>query len=277
MFTLNCKGKILKFDAPIAMGIINATPDSFYKNNRQTNIDEALFVAEKMLKDGATILDIGGQSTRPGSEMISVDEELKRVIPIIESVHQKFPKTIISIDTFQSQVAKLAVDAGALMVNDISGGNLDEEMFLTVAKLKVPYICMHIKGTPQNMQSNTYYDNVVGEIKNYFIDKITLAEKVGIDNIILDIGFGFAKTTEQNFELLKNLKEFQSLQKPMLIGISRKSSIYKSLEITAEEALNGTTVLNTIGILNGANILRVHDVKEAVEVIKLSRYFFNGR
>ncbi len=277
MFTLNCKGKILKFDAPIAMGIINATPDSFYKNNRQTNIDEALFVAEKMLKDGATILDIGGQSTRPGSEMISVDEELKRVIPIIESVHQKFPKTIISIDTFQSQVAKLAVDAGALMVNDISGGNLDEEMFLTVAKLKVPYICMHIKGTPQNMQSNTYYDNVVGEIKNYFIDKITLAEKVGIDNIILDIGFGFAKTTEQNFELLKNLKEFQSLQKPMLIGISRKSSIYKSLGITAEEALNGTTVLNTIGILNGANILRVHDVKEAVEVIKLSRYFFNGR
>lgn len=273
MFTLNCKGKIVEFNEPIVMGIINTTPDSFYEKSRQTTIDDALFIAEKMLKEGATILDIGGQSTRPGSEMISVDEELKRVIPIIESFHKNFPETIISVDTFQSQVAKHAVDTGARMVNDISGGNLDVEMFSTVAKLKVPYVCMHMKGNPQSMQSHSNYIDVVSEVKNYFIDKIALASEAGIENIILDIGFGFAKTAEQNFNLVKNLKEFKSLQKPLLLGVSRKSSIYKTLGITANEALNGTTVLNTIGILNGANILRVHDVKEAVEVIKLSIYF----
>ncbi len=255
------------------MGIINTTPDSFYENSRQSTIDDALFVTDKMLNDGATIVDIGGQSSRPGSEMISVEEEMKRVIPIIESIHQKFPEVIISIDTFQSDVAKQAIEAGASMVNDISGGNLDGEMFSVVAKLKVPYVCMHMKGNPQNMQSLTNYDDVVSEVKNYFIDKIALADESMIENIILDIGFGFAKTAEQNFYLVKNLKEFKSLQKPLLLGVSRKSSIYKTLGITAEEALNGTTVLNAIGILNGANILRVHDVKEAVEVIKLSKYF----
>ncbi len=276
MFKFNCKEKEFVFDEPIVMGIINTTPDSFYEASRLTNIDEALFVAEKMLKDGASILDIGGQSTRLGSEMISTDKELKRVIPIIETIHKKFPETIISIDTFQSQVAIEAVDAGALMVNDISGGNLDDNMFSTVAKLKVPYICMHMKGTPQNMHTQIKYDDVVEEVKNYFIDKISLSAHAGIKNLILDIGFGFAKNAEQNFELVKNLKKFQSLQKPILLGVSRKSSIYKTLGITAEDALNGTTVLNTIGILNGANILRVHDVKEAVEVIKLTHYFFNG-
>lgn len=273
MFTLDCKGKIFEFGSAIVMGIINATPDSFYDKSRKSTIDEALFVAEKMVQDGATILDVGGQSTRPGSEMISIDEELKRVIPLIEGIHQKFPEVIISVDTFQSRVAKIAVEAGARMVNDISGGSLDETMFSTVAQLNVPYVCMHLKGTPQNMQTQTQYDNVVSEVKNYFINKIAHCEEAGIKNIILDIGFGFAKTSEQNFNLVKNLKEFTTLQKPLLLGVSRKSSIYKTLGITAEEAINGTSVLNTIGIINGASILRVHDVKEAVEVIKLGNYF----
>ncbi len=273
MFTLYFKDEVVKFNQPIVMGIINTTPDSFYINSRKQQIDDALFEVEKMLTDGATIIDIGGQSTRPGSELISVDDELKRVIPIIESIHKKFPDALISIDTFQSEVAKQAIDAGALIVNDISGGSLDNEMFTTVAKLNVPYICMHMKGTPQNMQSHSIYEDVVEEVKHYFIDKIAACNKVYLKDVIIDIGFGFAKNTEQNFELVKNLKHFQSLQKPMLLGVSRKSSVYKSLGITADEALNGTTVLNTIGILNGANILRVHDVKEAVEVIKLASYF----
>ena len=273
MFSLNCKAQIFEFGCPIVMGILNLTPDSFYAKSRQNSIDDALFTADQMIQDGVTILDIGGQSTRPGSEMISVDEELKRVIPIIESVYQKFPETIISIDTFQSSVAMEAVEAGALMVNDISGGNLDTAMFATVATLDVPYVCMHMKGTPQNMQTQTQYEDLVSEVKNYFIDKIALSEEAGIKNMILDIGFGFAKTTDQNFELLKNLKSFKSLHKPLLVGVSRKSSIYKTLGVGVDEALNGTTVLNTISILNGAQILRVHDVKEAVEAIKLAQYF----
>ena len=273
MFTLNFKNKVVEFNQPIVMGIINTTPDSFYARSRQHNIDEALFVAEKMLNDGATILDVGGQSTRPGSEIISIDEELKRVIPIIESIHLKFPSAFISIDTFQSAIAQQAVAAGGVMVNDVSGGNLDSEMFLTVAKLQVPYVCMHMKGNPQNMQAQAVYDDVVNEVKNYFVDKIAACNKVGLKNIIIDIGFGFAKNTDQNFTLVKNLKQFQGLQKPILLGVSRKSSIYKTLGITVDDALNGTTVLNTIGILNAANILRVHDVKEAVEVIKLAQNF----
>jgi dihydropteroate synthase len=255
------------------MGIVNATPDSFYTESRKQTIDDALFLTEKMLNDGATFIDIGGQSTRPTSEQISIDEELKRVIPIIESVINRFPETKISIDTFNAFVAKQAVETGAIMVNDISGGTSDESMFETVASLEVPYICMHIKGTPQTMQQQTNYINVVDEVKDFFIDKIEVGKQVGLNQIILDIGFGFAKTVEQNFELVKHLNEFTTLQRPLLLGVSRKSSIYKTLGITAVEALNGTTVLNTIGILNGANILRVHDVKEAMEVIKLSNYF----
>ncbi len=255
------------------MGIVNATPDSFYTESRKQTIDDALFLTEKMLNDGATFIDIGGQSTRPTSEQISIDEELKRVIPIIESVINRFPETKISIDTFNAFVAKQAVEAGAMMVNDIGGGKLDELMFETVAKLEVPYICMHIKGNPQTMQLQANYTNVVKDVKNYFIDKIEEGKLLCLDQMILDIGFGFAKTPEQNFELVKHLNEFTTLQRPLLLGVSRKSSIYKTLGIKAEEALNGTTVLNTIGILNGANILRVHDVKEAVEAIKLSLYF----
>ena len=255
------------------MGIVNATPDSFYAESRKQAINDAFILTEKMLKDGATFIDVGGQSTRPTSDLISVDEELSRVIPLIESIVAQFPEANISIDTFNSKVAKYAIEAGAMMVNDIGGGSLDDKMFETVAKLDVPYICMHMKGTPQTMQQLTNYTNVVEEVKDYFIDKIEAANQIGLNQMILDIGFGFAKTTEQNFELIKHLKDFTILQKPLLLGVSRKSSIYKTLGITPQEALNGTTILNTIGILNGANILRVHDVKEAVEVIKLSQYF----
>ncbi len=255
------------------MGIVNATPDSFYTESRKQTVDTALALTEKMLNDGATFIDIGGQSTRPTSEQISIDEELNRVLPVIESIIKQFPEAKISIDTFNAKVAKYAVEAGAMMVNDIGGGTLDAAMFETIAALDVPYVCMHIKGTPQTMQQQTNYTNVVKEVKDYFIDKIEAAKQVDLNQIILDIGFGFAKTVEQNFHLVKHLRDLTSLQKPLLLGVSRKSSIYKTLGITAQEALNGTTVLNAIGILNGANILRVHDVKEAVEAIKLCEYF----
>lgn len=255
------------------MGIVNATPDSFYAESRRQTVESALLLTEKMLNDGASFIDIGGQSTRPNSEAISVDEELSRVIPVIELIIKQFPETKISIDTFNAKVAKYAVEAGVIMVNDIGGGSLDDAMFETVAALEVPYICMHIKGTPQTMQQQTNYKNVVEEVKDYFIDKIEEGKQLGLNQMILDIGFGFAKTVEQNFELVKHLNQFTAFQKPLLLGVSRKSSIYKTLGITAQEALNGTTVLNTIGILNGANILRVHDVKEAVEAIKLCEYF----
>ena len=273
MFNLHFKGKELEIATPVVMGILNATPDSFYSESRKQHISDALFLTEKMLKEGATFIDIGGQSTRPNSEQLSVDVELKRVLPIIEAVALSFPEANISIDTFNAIVAKKSVQAGAMMVNDIGGGNLDTMMFETVATLGVPYICMHIKGTPQTMQQQAKYDSVTEEVKNYFIDRIITAEQFGVNQIILDIGFGFAKTFEHNFELIKNLSQFKILKKPLLLGVSRKSSIYKTLGITAEEALNGTTVLNTIGILHGANILRVHDVKEAVEVIKLAQYY----
>jgi dihydropteroate synthase len=273
MFTLQYKQKEFTITTPVVMGIVNATPDSFYTESRKQTIDDALFLTEKMLNDGATFIDIGGQSTRPTSKPVSIDEELKRVIPIIESVVNRFPEAKISIDTFNAIVAKQAVEAGAMMVNDIGGGTLDESMFETVAALEIPYICMHIKGTPQTMQQQTTYANVIEDVKEYFIDRIKKGNQLGLNQMILDIGFGFAKTSEQNFELVKHLNEFTTLQRPLLLGVSRKSSIYKTLGITAKEALNGTTALNTIGILNGANILRVHDVKEAVEVIKLCKYF----
>ncbi|HEX3024153.1 MAG TPA: dihydropteroate synthase [Chitinophagaceae bacterium] len=273
MFTLNCKGRLLIIDSPIVMGIINATPDSFYSGSRKATVDAALQTAGQMLGDGATILDIGGQSTRPGSKKISVDEELQRVIPVIEAINKKFPQTFISIDTYHAAVAKHAVDAGAAIVNDISGGLMDAEMLAAVAKLKVPFVCMHIKGTPQNMQTNPVYKNVTKEIFDFFIERMEACKLAGIKDIILDPGFGFGKTIEHNFILLKELNIFKSLQKPLLLGISRKSMIYKTLNISAEEALNGTTVLNTIGLLNGANVLRVHDVKEAAETIKITNTY----
>jgi len=269
MFTLNCKGRLLVVDKPLVMGIINATPDSFYSGSRFPNVDNIILAAEKMLNDGADILDIGGQSTRPGSEMISADEEIERVVPAIKKIVEKFPEAFISTDTFYAKVAKAAVDAGASIINDISAGSIDQDMIITVAELKVPYVLMHMKGTPQTMQQLAKYENVTREVLDFFITKTDALKKAGIYDIIIDPGFGFAKTIEQNFELLKNLSVFKMLDKPILLGISRKSTIYKTLDISPEEALNGTTVLNTIGLMNGASILRVHDVKEAKEAITL--------
>jgi dihydropteroate synthase len=269
MFTLNCKGRLLVADKPLVMGIINATPDSFYSGSRFGEVDQVLGIAEKMIADGADILDIGGQSTRPGSEQISVEEEIKRVIPAVEAITKRFPKSFISIDTYYSKVVKAAVDSGVSIVNDISAGSIDDKMIETVARSKAPYILMHMKGTPQTMQQNAVYENVTREVLDFFIAKTHELRQAGITDVIIDPGFGFAKNIEQNFELLKNLSVFKMLDKPILLGISRKSTIYKTLGTSANEALNGTTVLNTIGLMNGATILRVHDVKEAKEAITL--------
>jgi dihydropteroate synthase len=269
MFTLNCKGKLLTITQPIVMGIINTTPDSFYSNSQQQTTDAAVTKATQMLAEGATILDIGGQTTKPGSEEVGASEEIKRVVPAIEKIIQQFPDAIISIDTYHATVAQAAVQAGASMVNDVSGGLMDAAMLPTVAQLKVPYICMHMKGTPQNMQQNPVYENVTKEVLEFFIERIETCRLAGINDIIVDPGIGFGKTIAHNFQLIKDLSVFNILQKPVLLGVSRKSTIYKTLGITASEALNGTTVLNTIGLQNGATILRVHDVKEAVECMKL--------
>jgi len=269
MFTLNCKDRLLVVDKPLVMGIINTTPDSFYPGSRYNAIEDVLKQAEKMIQEGADIIDVGGQSTRPGSEELSAADELERVIGIIESLHFNFPKSIISIDTFYSIVARRAVEAGASIVNDISSGNRDSDMLSTVGSLGVPYISMHMKGTPATMQQHAQYENIGLEILDYFIQKMSACRKAGIKDIIIDPGFGFAKTIDQNFMLLKQLGLFKMLEAPILCGLSRKSMIYRSLGITVDEALNGTTVLNTLAIINGANILRVHDVKEAKEVVKL--------
>lgn len=269
MFTLNCKGRLLVVDKPLVMGIINATPDSFFGGSRFTVVDEIVAKVGKMLSDGADLIDIGGQSTRPGSELIAPDDELKRVVPAIEAIIRKFPDAFISIDTFYSKVALAALNAGATIVNDISAGSMDKHMIETVAELKVPYILMHMKGTPQTMQQNPVYENVNREVLDFFIAKINDLRKAGILDIIIDPGFGFGKTIDHNFELLKNLPVFKMLDKPILVGISRKSTIYKTLGISADEALNGTSVLNTIALMNGASVLRVHDVKEAKEAVAL--------
>ena len=269
MFTLNCKGRLLVVDKPLVMGIINATPDSFYKGSRFTGTSTILAQAEKMLLECADILDIGGQSTRPGSELISAEEELKRVLPAIEAISKNFPAAFISIDSFYSNVVKEAVNAGASIVNDISGGSMDNKMIETIAALQVPYILMHIKGTPQTMKQQAVYENVTREVLDYLIAKTGELKQVGINDVIIDPGFGFGKTIAHNFELLKNLSVFKVLDKPILLGISRKSMIYKTLGKTSADALNGTTALNTTGLMNGASILRVHDVKEAKEAVTL--------
>ena len=269
MFTINCKGKILSLDTPLVMGIINVTPDSFYQGHLHSGDGAMVALAEEMVKDGADIIDIGGQSTRPGSTAITVDEELQRVLPVIEAIHKNNPGAIISIDTFYSAVAVAAVTAGASIVNDISGGNTDPAMLDTVAALKVPYVCMHMKGTPANMQHQPHYDNVVTEVLDFFISKLEQCSNAGITDVIIDPGFGFGKTIEHNFSLLKNLSLFAITGKPVLAGLSRKSTVYKTLGTTAADALNGTTVLNTMALLNGTSILRVHDVKEAKEAVTL--------
>ena len=269
MFSLNCKGKLLAIDKPLVMGIINTTPDSFYDGSRKQSGESVLKQATKMLTEGADIIDVGGQSTRPGSERISAKEELKRVLPAVEIILKNFPDTIISVDTYQSVVAVELINAGASIINDVSAGNLDSSMIETVAKLQVPYVCMHMKGTPQDMQQQSNYENVTTELLDFFIQKIDECKRAGINDVIIDPGFGFGKTIAHNFTLLKELLVFKMLEKPIMAGLSRKSTIYKTLGITAEEALNGSTVLHTLALQNGANILRVHDVKEAKEVIAL--------
>jgi dihydropteroate synthase len=276
MFTLNCKGRLLTVDKPLVMGIINATPDSFYTGSRYEGTDAILRQAEQMLKDGAIILDIGGQSTRPGSEKISECDELKRVIEPISAIHKNFPEAFISVDTYYSPVAEEAVAAGACIVNDISAGSMDADMIKTVAGLKVPYVLMHMQGRPQTMQQHPQYENVTKELLDFFILKKDELHKSGITDIIIDPGFGFGKTIAHNFELLHNLAVFKMFNCPLLLGISRKSTIYKTLGIAAEEALNGTTALNMIGLMNGASMLRVHDVKEAMETIKLFEAYSNS-
>lgn len=270
---INCKGKILSLDEPVVMGIINATPDSFYEGHLNKPANDVLALAGKMIADGAAILDIGGLSTRPGSQPVSVEEETDRVLPVIEGILAVYPEMILSIDTYNSLVAKAAVNAGARIINDISGGNLDTEMISTAAAVGVPYICMHMLGTPATMQQLAVYDNVVKEVLDFFIAKIETCHKAGIKDIIIDPGFCFAKTIEHNFQFLKELAVLKITGKPILAGLSRKSTVYKTLGVTAADALNGTTVVNTMALMNGASILRVHDVKEAMETIKLFKAY----
>jgi dihydropteroate synthase len=267
--SLNIGGKILDLSTPKVMGILNITPDSFFESSRVQTEKDILSQAENMLSEGADILDLGAYSSRPGATDISVAEEKERLLPAVKLVVKHFPNVIISVDTFRASIAKEAVENGAHIINDISGGNLDSEMFKTVGELGVPYILMHMKGTPQTMKDLAHYDDLMGELNLYFSQKITQLKQAGVKDIVLDLGFGFAKNSAQNFELLKHLADFRTLGFPILAGLSRKGMIYKTLGIEAKDALNGTTVLNTIALLNGASILRVHDVKEAKEVIKL--------
>lgn len=267
--TLNLKGKLLWLDQPIVMGILNVTPDSFYDGGKHQHSDQLLAKASQMLVEGAHIIDIGGYSSRPNADNISPQEEIDRVLPVIELILQNHPQTCISIDTFRAAVALEAVNAGASIINDISGGNLDETMFETVAKLNVPYILMHMRGTPQTMVGLNEYEHLVSDVIHDLQQKVSKLNLLGVHDIVIDPGFGFAKNISQNFELLKHLQMFQALGLPILAGISRKSMIYKTLQTSAEEALHGTTVLNTVALQNGANILRVHDVKAAKDAIAM--------
>ncbi len=266
---LNLNGDFLDISSPKVMGILNITPDSFYSGSRYNDLKTIIEKSKKMLEDGAAILDIGGYSSRPGASSISVKEEYERVIPVIKAIKKEFPFSILSIDTFRSDIAEAAVNEGATIVNDISGGEGDKNMFSVVGKLKVTYVLMHMRGTPLNMNQLTEYDNLFKEIALYFQNKIVTLKEQNVKDIILDTGIGFAKTIKQNLELLNNLNYFDLLELPILVGVSRKATIYKTLNITPDQALNGTTILNSLAITQNINLLRVHDVKEAVETIKL--------
>ncbi|MDD7885280.1 dihydropteroate synthase [Flavivirga sp. 57AJ16] len=267
--TINCKGKLIDLTSPKVMGILNITPDSFYDGGQHKNDRDVLKHVELMLTSGATFVDIGAYSSRPNADHVSETDELKRILPIIHLILKEFPKVLLSIDTFRSNVAKQCIEAGAALINDISAGKLDDNMLQTIANLHVPYIMMHMRGTPQTMLQKTDYDDIIKDMLFYFSERIAAAKQLGIIDIIVDPGFGFAKALEQNYELLNKLERFKTIEKPLLVGISRKSMIYKTLETSAKESLNGTSVLNTIALQKGASILRVHDVKEAMECIKL--------
>jgi dihydropteroate synthase len=267
--TINCRGKLLDLTSPIVMGILNVTPDSFFADSRAENVESLLAQAKKQLSEGAKILDIGGMSTRPGATMISESVELNRILPAIRAITRAFPEAIVSVDTFRAAIAEACVQEGAHIINDVSGGTLDEKMFSTVARLNTPYILMHSRGTPQTMQSLTEYDDVALEILDFFIEKVGILRGLGVKDIVLDVGFGFAKTTEQSFELLKKMSVFKILECPILAGISRKGMIWKTLGISPNESLNGTTAAHIYALEGGAKILRVHDVKAAMETIKI--------
>ncbi|MDA9827142.1 dihydropteroate synthase [Flavobacteriaceae bacterium] len=269
---LNIKGLVLDLSIPKIMGVLNVTPDSFYDGGIYSSEKKILKQVEKMVLDGADIIDVGGYSSKPGATPITIEEEEKRVIPIIKLIYKTFKERIISVDTFRSEISEKSINAGASIINDISGGDLDNNIYKIAGKYKTPYIIMHMRGNPSNMQNNPVYKNINYEIIKDLSKKIELAQSNGVGDIIIDPGFGFGKTIEHNYQILNNLKLYKILDKPILIGISRKSMIYKLLKTEPSKALNGTTVLNTIALINGANILRVHDVKEAKEVIKLCSF-----
>jgi len=266
---INCKGTLVNLSTPKVMGILNITPDSFFDGGKYDSSSAIINHVEKMLSEGATFVDVGAYSSRPGAKHISEEEELSRILPVIKLLIHEFPSLLISIDTFRSKIAEQCVNLGASMVNDISAGNLDSSMFATIAKLQVPYVIMHMQGTPENMQEKPVYDDVVKDVLYYFSKKINKLHSLGVNDIIADVGFGFGKTVTQNYQLLKHLDLFKNLNVPTLTGLSRKSMLFKPLEISQNEALNATTIANTIALLNGANILRVHDVKQANEAIKI--------
>ncbi|MGB3073974.1 MAG: dihydropteroate synthase [Chitinophagales bacterium] len=267
--TLNCRGRLLDLSIPVVMGIINVTPDSFYDGGKWEDEKSLLIRAEKMLQEGASVLDVGGMSTKPGAVTVSEEEELRRVIPAIHAINKQFPEAIISVDTWRSNVLKTAVEHGACIANDISGGTLDINLWKIVAEMKLPYLLMHMQGKPDNMQLNPQYENAVQEIFDWLKIKILQLNDLGIHDIIIDPGFGFGKSVEHNFQLLRELAAFRLFGLPILAGVSRKSMICKVLKVNPDKALTGTTVLNTIALLNGASILRVHDVREAKEAIQL--------
>lgn len=271
--TLNCKGRLLSLEHPAIMGILNLTPDSFYDGGRFSDEGGVLQRVEQMLNDGAAIIDVGGISTRPGAAEITVEEELRRTIPVIRKIISLFPDTIISIDTYRSAVAEEAVKAGASVINDISAGQLEKGFLETVARLKVPYVLMHLQGTPKNMQENPQYENVTMDVFHFIKEKLFHLEQAGITDIVIDPGFGFGKTVTHNFSLLKHLSEFCIFGYPLLVSLSRKSMIYRVLKTTPDGALNGTTVLNTLALSNGCSVLRVHDVREAKQAIELLKHY----
>lgn len=267
--TINCNEKLIDLTAPKVMGILNVTPDSFFDGGRYKDESDILKQTEKMLKEGATFIDVGAYSSRPGAKHISETEELQRIVPVVMLLVKNFPDIIISVDSFRSRVVEDSINAGAALINDISGGKMDEQMFRTIAKLQVPYIMMHMQGTPQNMQSSPIYKDIITEVISFFTAQLFKLRELKVNDVIIDVGFGFGKTTAHNYELLNKLSLFKNLELPILTGVSRKSMLYKLLDISPQNALNATTVANTVALLNGTNILRVHDVKEAVEAVKI--------
>lgn len=273
---INCKGQLIDLSTPKVMGILNVTPNSFFDGGKYSNEDEIISRVDKMLAEGATFIDIGAYSSKPSAEFVSEKEEIERIVPAIELILKHFPETLLSIDTFRAEVAKASIESGAAIINDIAAGELDDKMFDVIADYNVPYIMMHMRGNPQTMQSLTEYEDIVKEMLFYFSEKVHKARSLGINDLILDPGFGFAKTMDQNYEVLQKMELFNLLELPVLAGVSRKSMIYKTLNNTPQEALNGTTFLNTIALTKGAKILRVHDVKEAMECVTLFDKLFSN-